>query len=313
MRRRSFLAGACAAAAPVLVRPCAARPATANLGIPARKLERLCLSTSSYRANYDGWRFSEPSATPRLSHLTFPGYVRERFGMRHVELWDQQFGPAGAAAATPEQCRLVGAAAAAAGVSIASVEVESVPALDQTDPAAREAAIAACKAWLDKAKLLGAGSIRVNLNKTKGQVNMDAAVAALRAAAQYGRSIGVRVLLENHGGYTSDIHNLVTMARAVADDYCRLEVDWGEWSPPGDRYADIQSAMPYVHIVSAKGLTFDEATYQHVEYDIGRLVRNAEAGGFKGLYSIELWNMPAPLDTDRAVRSFMKSIADNIA
>ena len=198
-------------------------------------------------------------------------------------------------------------------MTIASIEVESTPPVDQLDAAARDQTVQAIQVWLDKARILGARSIRVNVNKTKGVVNLEAAVDTLRRAAAYGRSIGVRVLLENHGGYTSDIRNMVTVARAVNDDFCRLEVDWGEWEPPGDRYEAIQSAMPYVFIVSAKGLTFDEATYQHLEYDVGRIVRNAEAGGYRGVYSIELWNTPAPHDTDRAVRAFMQSISDNMA
>ncbi len=313
MRRRSFLA--CAMAAP-LVGQAAMAQTNAALAIPARKLERLCLSTSSYRANYDGWRFADPAVLPRLSHLIFPRYVKERFGLTKVELWDQQFGPsgaAGAAAATPEFCRQIKAAADDVGVSIVSIEVESTPPMDQLDAAARDQTVDACKAWLDKARILGAQSIRVNVNKTKGVVNMDAAVDTLRRVAAYGRSIGVRVLLENHGGYTSDPHNLAAMVKAVGDDFCRAEVDWGEWSAPGDRYDDLQSAMPYAHIVSAKGLTFDEATYQHTDYDVGRIVRKAEVGGFKGVYSIELWNTPAPRDTDRAVRSFMTSISQNMA
>ena len=51
---------------------------------------------------------------------------------------------------------------------------------------------------------------------------------------------------------------------------------------------------------------------KYAVYDIGRLVRNAEAGGFRGVYSVELWATPAPKDTDRAVRSFIKTITDNM-
>jgi sugar phosphate isomerase/epimerase len=308
MRRRSFLAGAGAIAVPLLATS-GARAAAAGEGeIPARKLERLAISSSTYRANYDG-RQSVPSAMPRLSHLTFPGYVREQFGIRKVELWDQQFGPEGH---TEEQCRLVRAAADAAGVSIVSVEVEDMPRLDQTDPAAHADAIAQLKAWLDKGRILGCTSMRFNVTRGRDPANVDAAIDTLRQGARYGRSVGVRVLLENHGGYTASIPDMISLVRAVNDDFCRIEIDWGAWKPPGDRYEALQSAMPYVQIVSAKGELFDEATYQHTSYDVGRIVRNAEAGGYRGVYSIELYNNPAPKDTDRAVRSFMKVITDNM-
>lgn len=310
IKRRSFLAGVGALAALLPARSRTADAQADGAAIPARKLERLALSSSSYRANYDDPRFAVAAAMPRLSHLTFPAFVKERFGMRRVELWDQQFGPQGH---TAEQCKLIRAAADQAGVSIVSVEVEDLPGLGQSDKAARAKALDECKVWLDKGRILGAGSIRVNVSRRNDPVDVDAAVETLRAAAGYARSIGLHLLLENHGGYTASIPAMIALVKSVNDDHLRIELDWGAWSAPGDRYADLQSAMPYVYLVSSKGEIFDETTYEHTSYDIGRIVRNAEAGGFRGVYSIELYATPAPRDTERAVRSMMKTIADNMA
>lgn len=101
--------------------------------------------------------------------------------------------------------------------------------------------------------------------------------------------------------------------QAVNHDFCKITIDWGAWAPPGDRYEAMQSAMPLTHIVSAKGTFFNETTWEHTAFDVGRLVRNAEAGGFRGLYSIELWANPAPSNVDAAFRSYIKTITDNIA
>lgn len=297
MRRRELIAAL--AGFPALARAAA---------VPRRKLDRLALSSSTYRANYDG-RFSVEAAAPRLSHLTFPQYARDRFDIRHIELWDQQFGPEGA---TVERCRAVRAAADRAGVSIVNIEVEDLPNLGPADPGARAAAIAAGKAWLDKGRILGAASIRVNVSRRQDPVDLASAILTLRAMADYGRSLGVRVLLENHGGYTASIGDMVALVRAVDHPFCRIEVDWGAWSLPGDRYADIRAAMPLVHIVSAKGEQFDEGTYAHTSFDTARLVREAEASGFRGLYSIELYATPAPKDTDQAVRAYIAAITENM-
>lgn len=303
MRRRAFLAAAGSLALPLQAFGAAA-------AIPARKLERLSLASSSYRANFDGWQYSVPTATPRLSMLTLPRYVRDRFGLTHLELWGRQFGAEGH---TDAHYRAIRAAADAAGVSIVNLQVEELPSLNQGDAAARAEVLAAIKVWLDKARILGAGSIRINVTRQDGPVNLEAVVETLRAAADYGRSIGVRVLIENHGGYTQAIPNLISLVRAVDHDYCKVTIDWGAWTPPGDRYEAMQSAMPWVHIVSAKATFFDEATWEHTAYDIGRLVKNAEAGGFRGIYSMEFWAMPAPRDTDAAVRSVIRTITDNMA
>ena len=304
MRRRSFLAGA----GIILGLPANALAAAGDLKIPLRKLERLALSSSSYRANYDG-RYAVATATPRLSHESFPGFVRQTFGLRHVELWDQQFGPGGA---TFEACHAVRSAADKAGVAIVNIEVEDLPNLGPADPAARTAAIAACKVWLDKGKALGATSIRVNVSRRQDPVDVPSAIEVLRAAADYGRAIGLYVQLENHGGQTARISDLIAMVRAVDHDHCRIEIDWGSWSPPGDRYAEILSAMPYVHMVSAKGEIFDEADYRHLSFDVRRLVREAERAGFKGIYSIELFATSAPADPARAVRSFIQMISEEM-
>jgi sugar phosphate isomerase/epimerase len=194
-----------------------------------------------------------------------------------------------------------------------SVEVEDLPNLGQTDPLARVEALDECKVWLDKGKILGCYGIRVNVSRGKDPVDIGVAVDTLRKGAEYAHSIGMLLQVENHGGLTGRIPDMINLVRQVNDPYLKIEVDWGAWDPPGDRYADIQAAMPYVHMVSAKGEIFDETTYEHSNYDIPRIVKNAEAGGFRGVYSVELWHMPGPKDTDRAVRSFMKAIADNMA
>jgi len=305
MRRRAFLG----AAGAVLGTIAMARADAGTPKIPQRKLQRLALSSSSYRANYEG-RYAVATAAPRLSHLTFPEYARETFGMRHVELWDQQFGPGGA---TREACQAVRAAVDKAGVAIVNIEVEDLPNLGPADPGSRAAALSACKVWLDKAKILGATSIRVNVSRRQDPVDIPSAIETLRAAADYGQSMGVRVLLENHGGQTARISDLIAMVRAVGHDFCRIEIDWGAWSGPGDRYADLLSAMPYAHMVSAKGEMFDAADYRHTSFDVRRLVREAEGAGFKGVYSIELFASPAPSDTDRAVWSFMRMISEEMA
>lgn len=303
MDRRAFLASGPIALA-------AARTAlAATSGIPERKLARLAVSSSSYRANYEG-RFNVAAATPALSHRSFPAYVRATFGISKVELWDQQFGAAGH---SHEECRAIRAAADAAGVQVVSVEVEDMPRIDATDPDDRTQAIAEGKVWLNKAKILGCSSMRFNVNRGRVDLNRDAAVEVLRGIADHGRKAGIIVLLENHGGATSTIPNLISLVNAVNHPFVKAEPDWGAWMPPGDRYEAMKSVMAVTHIVSAKGLVFDPETYAHTSFDAARLARDAEASGFKGVYSIELYNNPGPANTDRAISSYIKTITDAMA
>lgn len=301
MQRRSFLTAVGAAALAPLTEALAQAP------IPAAKLARLSISTSSYRMNYEG-RFNVASATPKLSHRTFPAYVKEKFGVTKIELWDQQFGSAGA---TFAECRAIRAAADAAGVQVVSVEVESTAPINAADADDRAQALAEAKVWLDKAQVLGCTSMRFNTNP-RGALT-DGAVDVIRQMGDYGRSKGVVVLLENHGGATGTIPSLIATVKRVNHPFVKAEPDWGPATSPEARYDEMKAAMEVTHIVSAKGLVFDPATYQHTSFDVARLVRDAESTGYKGVYSIELYANPAPADTDRAVASYVKTITDNLA
>ncbi len=294
MRRRDVLKAAGAA----LLASAAGRAA-----VPPDRLARLALSSSTFRAQYDG-RFSVATALPRLSHRTLPAYARQRFGISRIELWDQQFGPEGHSFA---ECRAIRAAADAAGVQVVSVEVEDMPPLDAADADDRAQAVAEGRVWLDKARVLGCTSMRFNVNRSRtAAINRDAAISVLRALADHGQRLGVVVLLENHGGATANIATMIDLVRAVNHRFLKAEPDWGAWAPASgdgqaDRYQAMQAAMAVAHIVSAKGQAFDPDTYAHTSFDVPRLVREAEATGYRGVYSIELYNTPAPADTARAV------------
>ena len=310
MHRRSFLAAATASVLPFLSGCQSLGAPGASPAIPQRKLDRLAIAGSVFKANFDNWEYTVPGATPRMSFMTYPAYVRDQFGVRKIEIWQRQFFPQGLSDPNFEAVR---AAADAAGVSIINLQVEELPSLDAGGANERAAVLAGIRSWLDKGRLLGAGSIRVNVTRQAGPVNLEAVVDTLRRAADYGQSIGVRVLIENHGGYTSSIPDMINLVRTVDHDFCKITIDWGELGPSTDRYEAMQSAMPYVHIVSAKGYEFDPLTNEHNAYDVARLVRNAEAGGFRGDYSIDFWGPTPPADTNQAMRLFIQTITDNMA
>lgn len=312
MRRRTFIAAAGASILPLLAGCKTMGAGVAAPAIPQAKLDRIAIAGSVFKANFDNWEYAIPSARPRLGILDYPRFIREQFGVRKVELWQRQFFPEGLA---DPNFAAVRAAADAAGVSIANLQVEALPSLDAGGAAERTAVLNGIKAWLDKARELGAGSIRVNVTRQAGPVNLEAVIDTLRRAADYGQSIGVQVLVENHGGYTQSIPDMVALVRSVNHEFCKITIDWGENTPPDDRYEMMQLAMPLTHIVSAKGYAFDPVTHQHTEYDVPRLVRNAEAGGFRGVYSIDFWGPTEtlPRDTVQALRLFIQSITDNMA
>ena len=54
-------------------------------------------------------------------------------------------------------------------------------------------------------------------------------------------------------------------------------------------------------------------TEKMLKAEAARWAALVKSTGFKGVYSIELYNNPPPADTDRAVMSYVKTITDNLA
>ena len=310
MDRRTFIAVSGASMLPLLGGCAASMPGMQASGIAPDKLARIAVTGTVFRANFDGWEHTVPEATPRLGLLEYPQFIRDNFGLRNLELWSPQIALLGD---TDADYRRVRAAVDAAGMHVANLQVEGTPSLNVRTAEEQDAVVRSISGWMDRARILGAGSARVNVTREPGAVNLSAVVAILRRAAEYGQTIGVKVLVENHGGYTASIPDMIALVQAVDHEFCMVTIDWGDWNPPGDRYTAIQAAMPYTHIVSAKGYAFDPVTNEHTEYDVGKLVRNAEAGGFRGIYSIDFWGPTAPTDTSRALELFIRTIADNLA
>lgn len=310
MDRRTFIAASGATLLPVMA-GCAPRTfAPGAASIAPAKLERIAVTGTVFRANFDNWEHSRADVLPRIGLLDYPAFIRDRFGVRNLELWSPQIALLGE---SDDDYRRVRDAVDAAGMHIVNLQVEGTPSLNADTPADRDMVVRSISSWLDKAHLLGAGAARVNVTRQTGPIKLPAVIDVLRRAADYGQSIGVRVLIENHGGYTASIPDMVALVREVDHDFCQITIDWGDWNPPGDRYEAMQSAMPYTHIVSAKGYEFDPATYEHSAYNVGQLVRNAEAGGFQGVYSIDFWGPKPPQDTERALDLFIRTITDNLA
>ena len=135
---------------------------------------------------------------------------------------------------------------------------------------------------------------------------------SFRQLAEYGKKIGVKILVENHIGYSADIDKVVAIAKAVNDPYCRVISDWGNTpsSSPEARVAGLSKLFPYLELVSAKELDFDEQN-RHINYDVVPLIKATEASGYKGIYSIEFYGKP-PKDTVAAAKDMIKALTANI-
>lgn len=133
----------------------------------------------------------------------------------------------------------------------------------------RTAAVRNHHKWVHAAKALGCHSIRVNA-ASSGTYEEQQKLAAdgLRKLTQYAEPFHINVIVENHGGFSSNGQWLAGVMKQVDHPMCGTLPDFGnfcmDWSRSDqpdawyDRYQGTKELMPYAKAVSAKSHEFDE-------------------------------------------------------
>lgn len=325
MNRRSFMlqGGRALAAVPL----CASLPVSASLfeaapgaeagalqgtaKIPAGVLRRIGITTVCFRDQFVSTRDKKAGPVPagqELTLLTAPKFLADTLGLHNVEVWSMQFDELTAA-----YCQKVKAAAEAVGSRITNIQVDGRDNLSDPDPAKRAASIVMIKEWMDRSAAVGAPTLRANTGGGAPEAwDLNRTVDSFKQLAEYGKTINVKILVENHIGYSADIDKVVAIAKAVNDPFCRVISDWGNTpsESPAARVAGLSKLFPYIELVSAKELDFDDQN-KHVNYDVVPLIKATEASGYRGIYSIEFYGRP-PKDTVAAAKDMIQALAANI-
>jgi sugar phosphate isomerase/epimerase len=317
MTRRWFLeeSGRALVALPILTSMSvvgrAASGVLAAQTIPASVLRRIGITTVCFRDRFQSTRDkkAEPlAAGQELTLLTAPKFIADTLGLHNVEIWSAQF-----ADMSIDYCQQIKAAAAAVKSRIINIQVDGSENLSDPDASKRTASVQTIKQWMDRAAAVGAPTLRANTGGGPADAwDVNRTADSFRQLAQYGKKIGVKILIENHIGYSADIDKVVALAKTVNDPYCRVISDWGNTpsTSPEARVAGLSKLFPYLELVSAKNLDFDDQN-KHINYDVVPLIKATEASGYKGIYSIEFYGRP-PKDTVAAAKDMIQALGANI-
>jgi len=183
-----------------------------------------------------------------------------------------------------------------AGVTVGLIMCDALGDLGHSDPEVRMAAVENHKPWVDIAAFLGAKTVRVNASGSGTAEEVAAnAVDGLSKLGEYGATKGINVVVENHGGLSSDAKWVTGVMEKVGMDNVGMLPDFGnfciEAGPDGcvneyDRYLGMEELMPYAKGVSAKSNVFD-AEGNEANMDYLRIMKIVKASGFKGYVGIE--------------------------
>ena len=142
--------------------------------------------------------------------------------------------------------------------------------------------------WVDSATVLGCHAIRCNIrgDESDPDAMRERAAEGLGALLDYARDTGVAILLENHGGLSSDPAWLSSLVTLVDDPQLGTLPDFGNFPPAVDRYDAIATLLPQAKAVSAKCYDFSPAG-DETTIDFARMIGLIKTAGYSGYLGIE--------------------------
>ena len=234
------------------------------------------------------WSLNRSIKAGAMTNLDFPAVARREYGLSAVEYVSTLFAGKGADEAYLRDLR---GRCDGEGVRSVLIMVDGEGDLGAADPRARADAVVRHETWLRAASSLGCFAIRVNARGEGSREEQLARCAdGIGALADRARGAGLDVIVENHGGISSDGGWMAELMRRTARPNVGTLPDFGNFrlSPTEqyDRYRGIAEMMPWARDVSAKSYAFD-AEGNETTIDYARMFRILDEAGYAGHVGIE--------------------------
>ena len=300
---------------------------TGGLMMPS-PFKSLLLNDSDIQLSLAEWSFHRALQSGKLDHLDFPKKAKEEFGISAVEYVNGFFGgkkmnfkEAGKNAAYLKELLK---RSKDAGVFNHLLMCDDEGPLATLSNKERIEAVDNHKKWIEAAKLLGCLTVRVNLHgeagdpAEKGKVSVE----SLTSLGEFAQTMKINVVVENHGGVTSNGKWLASVMKEVNRANVGTLPDFGNFCishPWGtiqdgckdmyDIYTGVEEMLPFAKGVSAKTYDFDANGEQSL-LDYKRLIGIVKKSGFKGYMGIEFEGNTQPEEegvrkTKRLVQKYL--------
>lgn len=280
-------------------------------------------SESPFEISLAQWSLHKTLRAGELDNLDYPKFTKETFDLTAVE-WSNHFffvedaklgyQPKDQAYLTEMKKRCDDL-----GVTSLLIMCDRVGNLGDPDITKRTAAVEGHYKWLDAAKFLGCHSIRVNAASDislNPENQADLCTEGLRRLSEHAAPMGLNVIVENHGGLSSNGAWLANVIKNVGLENCGTLPDFGNFyvvrnrgdaeqyakakapylGDPAytedakglayDRYQGTKELMPYAKGVSAKSHDFDEAGTE-IHTDFTKMLQIVKSSGYRGYIGIE--------------------------
>jgi len=255
------------------------------------------------------WSLNRAFRGGTLDAMDFARIARRDFGISAIEYVNQFYMETYTDSVATELRRR----ADGEGVRSVLIMCDREGRLGDPDATVRAKTVSNHHRWVHAAKTLGCHAIRVNAASV-GTFEEQQKLAAdgLHALAQYADPHGINVIVENHGGLSSNGAWLAGVMKLAAHPRVGTLPDFGNFriSPTEeyDRYKGTEELMPFAKGVSAKALEFDEAGNEK-NIDFRRLLAIVKAAGYRGHIGIEYEGRTLPeFEGIRATKALLEKV-----
>ncbi|WP_077402873.1 sugar phosphate isomerase/epimerase family protein [Cellulophaga omnivescoria] len=239
------------------------------------------------------WSFHRAIKSGEMDHLDFAAKAQS-FGCTGVEYVSNLFKTK---AKDKEYLKQMNSRAADAGVENVLIMIGGEGGLAHTETRVRLKSIEKHYKWVDAAHFLGCKTVRVDLRG--GNNKSDAAkasAASLATLADFAKGSNINVVVENHGGFSSDGVWLANVIKQVGLANCGTLPDFGNFCIEKDKdknclssydmYKGMKELLPFAKGVSAKSRNF-AADGTEADIDFYKIMKLVKESGYTGFVGIE--------------------------
>ena len=267
-------------------------------GVAGQVSAAFTAAAPKFKISLAEWSLHKMLYGGKLDNLDFAATAKNEFGIEGIEYVNQFFKDK---ANDKGYLAELNKRAADHGVTQLLIMIDGEGQLGAANVLERAKAVENHYKWVEAAKELGCHSIRVNAGSSGSyEDQIHRAADGLRALSEFGAKHEINVIVENHGGLSSNGKWLSTVIKKVDNPRCGTLPDFGnfainrgknEWY---DRYQGTEELMPFAKAVSAKTHDFDDSkpfvtidTNSGKETDYVKMLKIVADAGYEGWIGVE--------------------------
>ena len=274
-----------------------------------------------YKISLAQWSINRPLFSGKMQHLDF-AKIAKSVGIDAIEYVNQFFMDK---AKDTAYLREMNARATGEGVTQVLIMCDNEGNLGDPDPAKRQSAVENHYKWVEAAKFLGCHTIRVNGYSSGTPEEQKKLVAdGMRKLCEFADPIGINVVIENHGGLSSNARWLVETITAANHPRAGTLPDFGNFRIGGptknnpdakvesyDSYVGVREMMPLAKGVSVKPRVWD-AKGNSSDIDLLKMMKIVVDAGYRGHCGIEHGPDGKELEAIVELRKQLESVREQL-